>query len=250
MRALIVEDEAMARASLARLIANNYDDIEIVGQLDSISATLEYLADNRDPDIIFMDVELSDGDCFEIFRQRQLSSHVIMTTAYESYAVKAFEAGSVDYLLKPINPVDLERAIRRCRERSGFSPMDFETILKLMNSASEKKYRERLIVKLGDKYIPVQVSDVAYFLSEDKSNYLVKSDASRYIIDISMDTLEEELDPEGFFRIGRGCVVSRASVESVSRHFNGRLKLNVLPRCSEELFVSRARVDDFLTWLE
>ena len=250
MKVLIVEDEAMARASLVRLLNNNYDDMEIVAQLDSISATLDYLDNNRDPDIIFMDVELSDGDCFEIFRRRTVTSNLIMTTAYESYAVKAFETGSLDYLLKPIKPEDLARAVRRCRERGTITAIDFDKIINAINTGTAKKYKERMIVKLGDRYIPVQISDIAYYLSEDKSNYLVMQDGSRYIIDSSLDALEGELDPQGFFRIGRGCIVSRDAVESVVRHFNGRLKLNLRPVCNDEQFVSRARVDDFLVWLE
>ena len=250
MKVLIVEDEAMARASLVRLLNNNYDDMEIVAQLDSISATLDYLDNNRDPDIIFMDVELSDGDCFEIFRRRTVTSNLIMTTAYESYAVKAFETGSLDYLLKPIKPEDLARAVRRCRERGTLTAIDFDKIINAINTGTAKKYKERMIVKLGDRYIPVQIKDIAYYLSEDKSNYLVMQDGSRYIIDSSLDALEGELDPHVFFRIGRGCIVSRDAVESVVRHFNGRLKLNLRPVCKEEQFVSRSRVDDFLVWLE
>lgn len=249
MKALIVEDEAIARASLVKLL-KIYDDIEIVAQLDSISSTLDFLLNNKDPDVIFMDVELSDGDCFEIFRQRKVSSHLIMTTAYESYAVKAFETGSVDYLLKPIHQADLERAVSRCRERSSAKAFDVEKIIQAINSSPEKRYRERMIVRIGDKYIPVQIADVAYFISEGKSNYLMMRDATKYMLDSSMDTLESELDPERFFRTGRGCIVSRDVIESVVRHFNGRLKLSTTPCSKEDMFVSRSRVEDFLAWLE
>ena len=116
MKALIVEDEQMARARLIRMIETDFPEVEVVGQTDSITGTLDFLRLNGDPDIIFMDVELSDGDCFEIFRQRDVTSKVIMTTAYDSYAVKAFETGSIDYLLKPIGTAALQRAVRRCAE--------------------------------------------------------------------------------------------------------------------------------------
>lgn len=250
MKALIVEDEAMARAQLVKLLTNNFQNIEVVGQTDSICGTVEYLGANPEPDIIFMDVELADGECFEIFRLKKISSSVVMTTAYDSYAIKAFEAGSVDYLLKPIRVSDLERAVARCKERKSTGQMDVEAILKAIAPAREKHYRERSIVKLGDKIIPVKMVDVAYFISEEKSNYMVLHDNSRYIIDSALDALEADLDPDMFFRIGRGGIVNRNAVESVARHFNGRLKLNLRPRPDEEMFVSRSRVDDFLEWLE
>lgn len=249
MRALIVEDEAMARAQLVKLITNNFADIEVVGQSDSICGTVQYLSSNPHPDIIFMDVELSDGDCFEIFRLRDISATVIMTTAYDSYAVKAFEAGSVDYLLKPIRLSDLERAVKRCRERVNGGISDVGKIIKAISEANTRRYRERAVIRLGDKIIPVRISDVAYFLSEEKSNYMIMSDGSKYIIDSSLDALEEELNPDMFFRIGRGGIVSRNAVDSVLRHYNGRLKLVLEPKPEEELFVSRSRVDDFLEWL-
>lgn len=250
MTALIVEDEAMARAQLVKLLSNNFPDIEVVGQTDSICSTLDYLENKPEPDVIFMDVELSDGDCFEIFRHKQISSAVIMTTAYDSYAVKAFEAGSVDYLMKPINLRDLERAVKRCRERVKGGPLDMDKIIKAISGAQPKTYRERTIVRVGDKIIPIKYTDVAYFVSEEKSNYMILSNSSKYIIDSSLDALEEELNPEVFFRIGRGGIVSRTAINSVERYYNGRLKLYLQPRPEEDMFVSRSRVDDFLQWLD
>lgn len=250
MTALIVEDEAMARAQLAKLLSNNFPDIEVVGQTDSICSTLDYLENRPEPEIIFMDVELADGDCFEIFRHKQISSAVIMTTAYDSYAVKAFEAGSVDYLMKPINLRDLERAVKRCRERVKGGPLDVDKIIKAISGAHPKTYRERTIVRVGDKIIPIKYADVAYFVSEEKSNYMILSNSSKYIIDSSLDALEEELNPEVFFRIGRGGIVSRTAINSVERYYNGRLKLYLQPRPEEDMFVSRSRVDDFLQWLD
>lgn len=250
MTALIVEDEAMARAQLVKLLSNNFPDIEVVGQTDSICSTLDYLENKPEPDVIFMDVELSDGDCFEIFRHKQISSAVIMTTAYDSYAVKAFEAGSVDYLMKPINLRDLERAVKRCRERVKGGPLDVDKIIKAISGAQPKTYRERTIVRVGDKLIPIKYTDVAYFVSEEKSNYMILSNSSKYIIDSSLDALEEELNPEVFFRIGRGGIVSRTAINSVERYYNGRLKLYLQPRPEEDMFVSRSRVDDFLQWLD
>ena len=249
MKALIVEDEKMARDNLARTISSMFPDIEVVGAASSVAETLRWL---RDPsctaDIIFMDVELSDGDCFEIFRQEKVTAKVIMTTAYDSYAVKAFEAGSVDYLLKPIEPAALQRAVERCRQRSGAT--DVEALLRAIGRPETHSYKERFVVSVGERIIPINVSDIAYFYSKDKYNYLTSNDGSHYIIDSSMDALADELDPKKFFRISRGCIVALGAIRSVTRQFGGRLRIEAEPGPPFEMTVARARVDDFLAWLE
>lgn len=249
MRALIVEDEPMARARLARTLAAHFTDIEVVAMTESVRSTVEWLQENTDPDVIFMDVELSDGDCFEIFRQVPVRSKVIMTTAYDSYAIKAFETGSVDYLLKPVDLKSLCRAVERCRERA--SVIDVEKLLAAMGrDTSRKRYKERYIVKCGGKIIPVQMENVAFFFSQDKSNYMMLLKGEKYIIDSTMDTLEDELDPDRFFRVSRGCIVSRSSVVSVDNNANGKLYLQCSPKAPFEVPVSRNRAKDFLEWLE
>ena len=248
MKALIVEDEKMARDNLARTISSLFPDIEVVGTSASVAETLRWL---RDPsciaDIIFMDVELSDGDCFEIFRQEKVTAKVIMTTAYDSYAVKAFEAGSIDYLLKPIDPAALRRAVERCRERT--SGVDLDALMRALGRSDSPAYKERFIVSVGERIIPVKTSDIAYFYSKDKYNYLAGRDGSHYIIDSSIDSLADELDPKKFFRISRGCIVALGAIRSVTRQFGGRLRVEAEPGPPFEMTVARARVDDFLAWL-
>lgn len=249
MRVLIVEDERMAQARLAQILDAHFPDLKVVGMCSSVSGTLEWLRNpGNKADIIFMDVELSDGDCFGIFRQHRVDANVIMTTAYDSYAIKAFEAGSVDYLLKPIEIQDLERAVSRCRQKTA--PVDVEGLLKALQDSRKPAYRERYVVRSGDMIIPVPCSRICWFVSEDKSNYLTDSDGHRYIIDSSMDSLDSELDPEMFFRISRGCIVNRSCIQSVSRHFSGKLRIAARPEPPFEMTVSRGRVEDFLKWLE
>ena len=248
MKALIVEDERMAQTKLAAMLAAGFPDISVEGMTSSVVETVEWLR-TRTPDVIFMDVELQDGDCFEIFRQVKVTSRVIMTTAYDSYAVKAFEAGSIDYLLKPISSEDLERAVSRCRERTR--GIDVEALIAALSPAGgQKKYRQRFILRLGDSIIPVDTSDAAFFFSEDKSNYLVTAAGAKYILDSTMEDLEAELDPEEFFRISRSAIVRRGAIKSISRLLSGRLKLVTSPQAPTELVVARARTDDFLKWLE
>lgn len=247
MKALIIEDEKMAQAQLIRLLNANFSDIEVVSITDSVRSTLTYLATAPDLDIIFMDVELSDGDCFEIFRQTPVRAKVIMTTAYDTYAIKAFEAGSVDYLLKPIDTAPLTRAVNRCRESS--SGIDVQKLLSAIGG-EKKRYKERIVVNFGEKIIPVRAEEIAYFYSEDKANYIVLNDGEKYMSDSTMDSLEGELDPEQFFRVSRGCIIGRWAVKSASRYINGRLKIHCKPEPPFDMTVARARVDDFYAWLE
>lgn len=251
MKILIVEDEQMAQKSLMRVLTQNFPDFDIVGCTDSVKSTVAWLKDpSNSADIIFMDVELADGVCFEIFRQTEVKAKVIMTTAYDSYALKAFEAGSVDYLLKPVETSALKRAVARCRMSGG--NIDVETLMKALNrqTAPKKEYKERYIIKFNDRIIPLKTSNIAYIYSEEKNNWLVTFDSQKYIIDSSLDIVSEELDPEQFFRISRSCIISMKSITSITKQVGGRLKISPNPPVNFEMTVSRSRVDDFLKWLE
>ena len=250
MKVLIVEDEIMAQKSLTRVLAQNFSDMDIVGYTDSVKSTVNWLkTPGNSADVIFMDVELSDGVCFEIFRQVDVKAKVIMTTAYDSYALKAFEAGSVDYLLKPVDAAALKRAVARCRMSGG--GVDVETLMKALgNAAPRKEYKERYIIKFNDRIIPLETSEIAYIYSEEKNNYLVTFEDKRYIIDSSLDTVSEDLDPEQFFRISRSCILSLKAIGSIIKQPGGRLRIVAKPEPGFEMTVSRSRVDDFLSWLE
>lgn len=250
MKVLIVEDEIMAQKSLIRILSQNFPDMEIAGTTSSVKGTVAWLKDPANTaDIIFMDVELSDGICFEIFRQVEVKAKVIMTTAYDSYALKAFEAGSIDYLLKPVDLTDLKRAVARCRMSGG--QIDFEALAKALGAGEEKKdYKERYIVRFNDRIIPLQTANIAYIYSEEKNNYLSTFDGQRYIIDSSLDVISEELNPDYFFRVSRSCIVNTKAIISIIKQAGGRLLIKSKPEAPFEMTVSRSRVDDFLTWLE
>ena len=250
MKVLIVEDEIMAQRSLMRLLAQHYPDMDVVGTAASVNAAVAWLKDPANSvDVIFMDVELADGICFEIFRQVDVKAKVIMTTAYDSYALKAFEAGSVDYLLKPVDAGALQRAVARVRKSE--SNIDVAALMKLMEqkSAPKKEYKERYIIRINDRIVPLNTSEIAYVYSEEKNNYLVTFDEQRYIIDSSLDVINEDLNPDNFFRISRSCIVSMKAIRSIIKQ-TGRLRLIASPDSSFEMTVSRSRVDDFLEWLE
>ena len=251
MKVLIVEDEMMAQKNLIRTLTQNFPDMEIVGTTGSVKSTLNWLnTPGNHADVIFMDVELSDGVCFEIFRQHDIKAKVIMTTAYDSYAIKAFEAGSVDYLLKPIDISALKRAVARCRMSGG--QVDMEALMKAFSSnpVPKKEYRERLLIRFNDRIVPVLTENIAYIYSEEKTNWMVTFDSNRYIIDSSLDIIGEDLDPDRFFRISRGCIVSSRAISSIIKQAGSRLRIVSEPEAPFEMTVSRSRVDDFLVWLE
>ena len=251
MKVLIVEDEIMAQKNLIRTLTQNFPDMEIVGTTGSVTSTINWLkSPENHADVIFMDVELSDGVCFEIFRQHDVKAKVIMTTAYDSYAIKAFEAGSVDYLLKPIDISALKRAVARCRMSGG--QIDVEAIMKAFGStpASKKEYKERILIRFNDRIVPVMTEDIAFIYSEEKTNWLVTFDNEKYIIDSSLDVIGEDLNPVRFFRISRGCIVSMRSITSIIKQAGSRLRIISKPESPFEMTVSRSRVDDFLIWLE
>lgn len=246
LKVLIVEDEPMAQANLSRTLQKYYPDLEIIGMTSSVSGTVEWLKEHS-ADVIFMDVELSDGDCFSIFRQINVDAKIVMTTAYDSYAVKAFEVNSVDYLLKPIEKEDLDRAVQRCRNSAGVT--DMSSLLSTL-SGTQNEYRQKFMVRLNDKILPIPVNDISYFLSEDKVTWMFTSDGSKYVMDQSLDILSSQLSPSRFFRISRGCIIASSAVQSIIKLQGGRLKINAVPRSSQEILVSRSRSEDFLQWLE
>lgn len=248
MKVFIIEDEIMAQKSLIRALSQNFPDLDVVGTAASVKEAVAWLRENH-PDIIFMDVELSDGICFEIFRQVDVHAKVIMTTAYDNYAIKAFETGSVDYLLKPVEVEHLKRAVARCRMSGGH--IDVESLARALGAGAAKKdYKERYIVRFNDRIIPLETDSIAYIFSEDKNNYLVTFDGQKYILDSSLDIIGEELNPDHFFRISRSCIVSMKAIETIIKQPGGRLRIAAHPEPPFEMTVSRSRVDDFLIWLE
>lgn len=255
IKVLIVEDEIPAQITLKKLIDKCCPDSRIVMTLTSVHSTIKWFEENPDgADVIFMDVELSDGICFEIFERLKISAQVIITTAYDNYAINAFKINSLDYLLKPIMEEDLCRAWERCKERieSRHEP-NIEALLDIVSRAGnnpDKEYKKRFIVKAGEKIVIIPVDDIAYCFSEDKSTYAVCRNGARRLLDYSLDTVQEMLDPKLFFRISRSCIVSINSIENISKHLGTRLKLQLNPKAEDDVVVSRSRTSDFLEWLD
>ncbi|MBR5402791.1 MAG: response regulator transcription factor [Bacteroidales bacterium] len=247
MRALIIEDEARAREHMKNLLSQHFPAAQVVGAVGSVQDAVNWLIANPDPDVIFMDVELTDGISFDIFNKVEVNSPVIVTTAYDQYAIQAFEVNAVDYLLKPIEIKDLQRAMARIVSGEAKAP-SADTVRNLMDQARKEKF----LIRLNDRIVPVRVSDIAYFYSEDKNTYMVTASGTSYVLDDSLDALVETLDPESFFRISRSCIMAEKTIDSVSKLMGGRLRISIQPGIAAltDFTVSRARVDGFMKWLE
>ena len=255
IKVLIVEDEIPAQINLKKLIDKCCDQSRIVMTLSSVRSTIKWLQENPEgADVIFMDVELSDGICFEIFDAVEVAAQVIITTAYDNYAVNAFKVKTLDYLLKPILEEELRRAWERCKERLEHrTTPNIEALLDIVskvNAPKDKEYNKRFIVKMGEKIIIIPVEEIAYFYSEDKSTYAVNRNGTRRLLDYSLDTMQEMLDPKLFFRVSRNSIVSINSIENISKHLGTRLKIQLTPHSDDEVVVSRSRTSDFLEWLD
>lgn len=247
MKTLIIEDEPLARGHMIKLLTDQFPETEVVGAVGSVTAAVQWLKANPAPEVIFMDVELSDGVSFDIFNQVEVSSPVIMTTAYDQYAVQAFEVHAMDYLLKPIETAALRRAMGRVMAGEVSKPSS-ETVRSLLKESRKEKF----LIRLNDRIVPIRTNEVAYFYSEDKNSYIVTLGGSSYVLDDSLDAIAAGLDPAAFFRISRSCIISDQAIDSVSRLMGGRLRISLRPGIlsATDFTVSRARVDDFLAWLE
>ena len=257
MKILIVEDEDLAVKKLKKTLAGVDDSAEIVGETDSIKATVQWLESNPNPDLILMDIELADGQSFEIFNHTEVKSPVIFITSYDEYALKAFKVNSVDYLLKPVQKEDLQAALEKFREMKKLyapekesSSISLEVLVKeLQQKLGSKDYRKRFLVKLGQKLVSVEVEEIAYFFSDGRLNFFKTFDNKKYVVDYTMDELNNMLDPEKFFRISRSFYISVGSVAQIHDYFGNRLMLQLKPETEKEAIVSREKVSEFKTWL-
>ncbi|HOY05929.1 MAG TPA: LytTR family DNA-binding domain-containing protein [Saprospiraceae bacterium] len=256
MHTFLIEDEPLAVKKLIRLLQEVDPAMEILGTAGSIRAAVEWLENNPAPDLIFLDIELSDGQSFEIFQRTEVKSPVIFVTSYDEYALQAFKVNSVDYLLKPVQREDLSRALTKYRElKTRFSadtPVpQLDKLLDVLRSQVEpqQQFRRRFLVKHAQRYVSVEVPEIAYFWSEGRVNFFKTLAGQRYIVEYTMDELEAALDPREWFRISRQFIVSVSSVNQIHPYFGNRLKLHLKPEEPQEAMVSREKVNDFKVWL-
>lgn len=247
MNILIIEDELAAQNNLTRLIRKYYPDFNIIGKVDSISEAIKWLNKSH-PDIIFMDVELSDGHCFEIFNSVEIDSFVIITTAYENYALNAFKAKCIDYLMKPIDDDKFTESVGRCIKLYDIQTNNLRKEETTKNPT--KAYKQKITLKIGNQIVILDVNNISYFYSDKKSTYIVTSNTKKYLSDMSLDAIESEIDPAMFFKLSRGCLASSSSIRSITKYFNSRLKITLIPENIDPIIVPRSRVHNFLKWIK
>ena len=251
MNIIIIEDEKPAARRLNRLLADL--DMEVSTMLHSVEESVNWFQNNPHPDLIFLDIQLSDGLSFEIFEQVEVKSAIIFTTAYDEYALQAFKLNSIDYLLKPIDDEDLEKAVKKYQnfkvEKQQRS-IDFNDIKKLLVNPVEREYKKRFTVRVGQHIKIINADDIECFYSENKGTYAATIDGRNYLLDMTLENLESELEPKKFFRVSRKFYVNINYIKDIVSYTNSRLKI-VLNKYNEaEIIVSREKVKDFKLWLE
>ena len=244
----ILEDERFACDEIKRMMAILRPDYALKAWADSVERALSLLAGDV-PDLLIADIRLSDGLCFDVFERKPVPVPVIFTTAYDEFALQAFRVNSIDYLLKPIKEDDLGKALAKFEANCLARPSSGQ-YKELEASYLQHVKKNRFLVSVGDTYMYVETSDIAFFYAEDRYVFLHTFSGKRYIVDYSLEQLEAMLDRRDFFRLSRGCIAHIKAVRKVSKYFGSRLSVSFSPECPHEVLVSRTRVGDCLRWLD
>lgn len=251
MNVIIIEDEKPAARRLNRMLAEL--DIEVNTMLHSVEESINWFQNNQHPDLIFLDIQLSDGLSFEIFEEIEVKSAIIFTTAYDEYALKAFKLNSIDYLLKPIDEDELKVAVDKFKEnqpKQSDLQVNIDHIRKLLINPIDRKFKKRFTIKIGQHIKIIHVDEIECFYSENKATYIQTNSNRNYLIDNSLEHWQEQLDPEQFFRVNRTFIVHINAIKDIVSYTNSRLQLKLHSYDADEIIVSRERVKDFKNWID
>jgi len=252
MNVLIIEDEPLAAQRLEKIAKELRPEIKVVDKIDSVKRSIEWLKKNETPDLILMDIQLADGISFQIFGHCEVKSPIIFTTAFDEYALKAFKVNSIDYILKPVDKEELANAFKKFETLTESSTQN-EKMMERIGYAMQmltKKYKERFVVKVGEHLKSVEVSEIFFFFSLEKTTFAQTKDGRKHILDFTMDQLEGLINPERFFRINRKYFVAVDSIQDMISYTNSRLKLVIKTSDDPEIIVARERVQEFKDWLD
>ena len=254
MTTIIIEDEKPAARLLQRKLEKLQINVTVL--LHSVEEAIEWFSNHPHPDLIFLDIQLSDGLSFAIFEAVEIKSAIIFTTAYDEYALRAFKLNSIDYLLKPIDEDDLEIAVNKYKsrvpEKAPENPslaLDFEAIKRMLTNPFEKNYKKRFSLKIGQHLKVISVDEIECFYSENKGTYLHTFDNRDYLLETTLEVLEQELDPAAFYRISRKFIIPLKAIKEIVVYSNSRLKIILPTYKAEEVIVSREKVADFKNWI-
>lgn len=248
LNSVIIEDEKPSARRLHRML--NKLELHVETTLHSVEDAMAWFSNNPHPDLIFLDIQLSDGLSFEIFDTVEIDSAIIFTTAYDEYALRAFKLNSIDYLLKPIDDEELEAAIAKFRNNYGEakSGLDLKDLKSLLNFPVQE-FKKRFTVQVGQHLKIISVDDISCFFSQNKSTFIICQDGRSYPVDFSLDSLDDQLNSERFFRINRHCILNMNAIKDIVSYTNSRLEIKIGQRLDEPLIVSRERVKEFKNWL-
>lgn len=248
MRVLIIEDEKPASQKLIRLLKDLSPEIEVIDVLKSVEQSINWFLENPKPDLIFMDIQLEDGICFEIFENNKIQTPIIFTTAYDEYSLKAFKVNSIDYLLKPIDSYELKNAINKFNVlHNQIDYTKLESIVKQLQPST----KERFLIKVGEHYKSIQTSKINCFYIKERCNFIHVEMGKNYPIDYSLDKIEQLIDSKSFFRISRNFIINFLAIQDIIAYSSNRLKI-ILKDWTEkdDIIVSRERVADFKEWMD
>lgn len=248
MNALVIEDEALAARHIQSVLSD-IGNIRVLSVQDSIASTVEWMEENKQPDLIFMDIHLADGSAFKIFELTTITCPIIFTTAYDEYAIKAFKVNSIDYLLKPVTKEAVESALEKLKRLTGTPAIQSEIQQMLASFVKGKTYKTHFLVPIkGSKLIPLQVKDIAYIYIGSGLVKAVTYDDKSFVIENTLDELASLLNPADFFRANRQFIVSRNAIKEVDLWFNNRLSLNINVKVPDKILISKVRVSEFRNW--
>ena len=251
MKTIIIEDEKPSARRLQRMLDKL--NIKVDTLLHSVKESIEWFQNNSHPDLIFLDIQLSDGLSFEIFETIKIKSSIIFTTAYDEYALQAFKHNSIDYLLKPIDDEELAAAIAQFKSqlpKKQTVSLDFNDIKKMLTNPIEREYKKRFSVKVGQHLKLINIDEIECFYSENKGTYLHTKEGRNYLLDTTLEQLENELNPHTFFRINRKFFINIHAIQDMISYTNSRLQIKLKSYRDQEVIVARERVKDFKNWLE
>ncbi|WP_296701791.1 LytTR family DNA-binding domain-containing protein [Algoriphagus sp.] len=249
MRILLIEDEKPAVKRLLKLLEDYFPKSEFISDLDTVKKSINWFQSHTAPDLIFCDIQLADGISFEIFETIKLSTPIIFTTAYDQYAIKAFQVNAIDYLLKPIDPEELKRAIEKFKQQNLNPNLDLSLLQKLISS-EKQTYKNRFLVKFGEKIQSISAKEIAFFFSEERVTFLQTEEGKKYVLDSTLEQVESQVDPSQFFRINRKYLCSYQSISDIFTYSNSRLKIKLQNCQDEDILISREKVSDFKNWLD
>lgn len=249
MRILIIEDEKPAANRLIKLLEGYFPGAKFAGNIDTVSQARKWLEENPAPDLIFCDIQLADGISFEIFEQVSVNSPIIFTTAFDQYAIRAFQVNAIDYLLKPIDPKELERAVEKFNSRKIQPNIDLD-LLKTLIQPQPKSFKSRFLVRFGEKIQSVPVEEIAFFFSEERVTFLQTHAGKKYVLDSTLEQVESQVDPSIFFRLNRKYLSHVDAIEEVLTYSNSRLKVFLRNCTDSDILVSREKVTELKNWLD